>query len=131
MSHFAKVASGVVTEVIVAEQSFIDTLPDKDVWIKTSYNTRNGKHYSPNSDKEDSGTPLRKNYAGVGYIYDSDRDAFYEPQPYPSWILDEDSCVWKPPVTHPNEGATSEEEGDGKTYSWNEDSKNWKVIEGV
>ena len=131
MSHFAKVISGVVTEVIVAEQNFIDTLPDKDVWIKTSYNTRLGKHYAPNSDNEDGGTPLRKNFAFIGGLYDSTRDAFMPPQPYASWVLDESTCHWKAPVSHPNEGATSEEEGDGKSYEWDEDSKNWKVIEGV
>ena len=81
MGHYAKVESGIVTTVIVAEQDFINTLETPSDWVQTSYNTRGGKHYAPDSQDEDSGTPLRKNYAGVGYTYDAVRDAFYSPQP--------------------------------------------------
>ena len=117
MSHFAKVKDGIVTQVIVAEQEFIDTQDGE--WVQTSYNTRGGKHYAPDSDEEDSGTPLRKNYAGVGYIYDSVKDAFYAPQPYPSWTLDEDTCRWNSPVAYPD---------DGKRYNWDEDTTAWVEI---
>ena len=116
MAHFAKVESGIVTQVTVAEQDFIDTLPDKDKWIQTSYNTRGGKHYDPNTGLEDSGTPLRKNYAGVGYKYDQLGDAFYSESPYPSWSLNTTSYSWEPPVAKPN---------DGKNYKWDESSKSW------
>ena len=76
MSHFAKVVNGVVTQVIVAEQDVID---DRDgQWVQTSYNTRGGVHYAPNSNDPDGGIALRKNYAGIGYIYDIERDAFME-----------------------------------------------------
>ena len=122
MSHFAKVEDGVVTQVLVVEQEFIDTgaLGDANQWVQTSYNTRGGKHYDPNTGEEDSGTPLRKNYAGKGYTYDSVKDAFYAPQPYPSWTLDEDTCMWDAPVAYPN---------DGKPYLWNEDTTSWVEVE--
>ena len=123
MSHFAKVVDNIVTEVIVAEQDFIDTLPDSDAWVQTSYNTRGGKHYAPNTNDEDGGVALRKNYAGIGYTYDSTRDAFYAPQPYPSWLLDEDTCTWDSPVPHPNKFTD-----DGKMYLWDESIVNWKEI---
>ena len=122
MSSFAKVEDGVVTQVLVVEQEFIDTgaLGDANQWVQTSYNTRGGKHYDPNTGEEDSGTPLRKNYAGKGYTYDSVKDAFYAPQPYPSWTLNEDTCYWEPPVDYPN---------DGKPYLWNEDTTSWVEVE--
>ena len=123
MSHFAKVEDGIVTQVIVAEQDFIDTgsLGDANQWIQTSYNTRGGKHYVPDSDEEDSGTPLRKNYASVGYTYDSAKDAFYAPQPFPSWTLDETTCLWEAPVAYPE---------DDKYYNWDEDTTAWAEIIG-
>ena len=121
MSHFAKVEDGIVTKVLVVEQEFIDTgaLGDANQWIQTSYNTCGGKHYDPVSREEDSGTPLRKNYAGIGYTYDSVKDAFYSPQPYPSWTLDEDTCLWEAPVALPD---------DDKRYSWDEDTTAWIEI---
>jgi len=121
MSHFAQVKNGIVQTVIVAEQEFIDLLPDKKDWIQTSYNTRGGIHYTPNTVplSADGGIALRKNYAGVGYIYDSKRDAFYAPKPYPSWILDENTCLWNAPIPYPN---------DGKRYIWNENNKSWHLI---
>jgi hypothetical protein len=115
MAHFAKVENGIVTQVIVAEQDFIDTLPDKTDWVQTSYNTYGGKHGL-------GGTPLRKNYAGIGYRYDKKRDAFIPPTPYPSWKLNEDTCLWEAPVPHPT---------DDKSYEWDESNKKWKEIKEV
>lgn len=114
MGHYAKVVDGVVEQVIVAKYDFIKLLPDADKWIKTSYNTKEGKHYKDG--KVDDGTPIRKNYAGVGYTYDANRDAFIPPQEHEDWILDEDTCNWVPPVPKP---------ADGKSYRWNFDSKSW------
>ena len=111
MSYFAKVEDGIVTEVIVAEQPFINEHCE-GTWVKTSYNTRGGVHYGQDG-KPDGGVALRKNYAGVGFIYDASKDAFYDQKPYSSWILNEDSCVWEPPIEMPN---------DGKFYQWDEDT---------
>ena len=119
MAHYAKVENSIVTEVIVAEQDFIDSLPDKEIWVQTSYNTRGGKHYAPNSNIEDDGTPIRYNYAGVGFTYDYGNDAFYAPQPYPSWTLNKTTYEWQAPIGYPN---------DGKDYIWNESSTSWKEI---
>ena len=123
MSHFAKVVDGIVTTVIVAEQEFIDTYDDgiPGEWIQTSYNTSGGKHYTPNSRDEDDGVVLRKNYAGISYIYDKTRDAFYAPQPYPSWTLNEDTCCWQPPVSYP-------QNIDDQAYTWNEATTNWDEV---
>lgn len=111
MAHFAKVLHGKVLEVIVADQEFIDnyidTSPGK--WIQTSYNTKYGVHTN-------GGTPLRKNYAQVGGTYDETRDAFIPAKPYDSWVLNEDTCVYDPPVAYPS---------DGKSYQWDETIKNW------
>tara|TARA_R110000796_G_scaffold240625_2_gene361780 strand:+ start:1060 stop:1434 length:375 start_codon:yes stop_codon:yes gene_type:complete len=121
MGHYAKVSNGVVEEVIVADADFIAayiyTTPVR--WVKTSYNTRGGVHYDPSTNLPDNGTPLRKNYAGVGYTYDKARDAFYQPQPYPSWSLNETSCLWEPPVAMPD---------DGQFYTWNESTTSWDVV---
>ena len=111
MAHYAIIEGGIVTNVIVAEQDFIDT--QEGTWVQTSYNTHGGVHKL-------GGTPLRKNYAGIGYVYDSDRDAFYAPQPYPSWLLSSDTCRWGPPVAHPN---------NGKEYTWSEDTISWDEVE--
>tara|TARA_R100000742_G_C4244386_1_gene63532 strand:- start:249 stop:614 length:366 start_codon:yes stop_codon:yes gene_type:complete len=118
MSHFAKVEDGIVTTVIVAEQDFIDEHCE-GTWIQTSYNTRRGIHYGQDGNP-DGGVALRKNYAGAGFVYDATRDAFYQSKPYPSWILDEDSCVWGPPTAMPN---------DGNLYEWNEETTSWVVRE--
>ena len=121
MSHFAKVVDGIVTNVIVAEQEFIDTYDDgiPGEWIQTSYNTRGGKHYAPDSQDEDGGVALRKNYAGIGYIYDKTRDAFIPPKIYSSWTLNESTCNWEAPTPYPN---------DGKIYEWNEETTSWDEI---
>jgi hypothetical protein len=110
MSHFARVnAQGLVEKVIVAEQDFIDSLPDASSWVQTSYNTSAGIHIL-------GGTPLRKNYAGVGYSYDSTRNAFIPPKQFASWTLNEDTCLWEAPTAMPD---------DGKLYQWNEEQTNW------
>lgn len=109
MSHFARItAQGIVEQVIVAEQDFIDTLPDRTSWIQTSYNTYGGQH--------PEGRPLRKNYAGTGYSYDYVRDAFIPPKPYASWVLNEETCLWDAPTPCPT---------DGKIYNWDENTQQW------
>ena len=108
MSHFAKVENSIVTQVIVAEQDVIDSGLFGTGWIQTSYNTSGGQH--------PEGRPLRKNYAGIGYTYDSGRDAFIPPKPFASWTLNETSCLWEAPMPMPT---------DGKRYSWNEEQLAW------
>jgi len=125
LSHFAKVNNGIVEQVIVAEPEFFDAFVDNSPgqWIKTSYNTRGGKHYDPETGElsADQTKALRKNYAGVGFTYDKTRDAFIPPQPFASWTLNEDSCLWEAPVAMPD---------DGKRYTWDEDTTAWvEVIE--
>jgi hypothetical protein len=121
--HFAEINSDkIVQRVIVAEQSFIDSglVGDSDTWVQTSYNTRGGVHYAPNSQTPDGGVALRKNHAGVGYTYDATKDAFIAPQPYPSWTLDDDTCLWNAPVAYPD---------DGQMYGWDEENTQWKEME--
>ena len=116
MAHYAKIENSIVNQVIVAEAEFFDTFVDTSPgeWLQTSYNTVGGEH-------TDGGTPLRKNYAGIGFTYDSVRDAFIAPQPYPSWALVEDTCLWEAPVAMPT---------DDKMYEWDEDTTSWvEVIE--
>ena len=105
MSHFAKVKDGIVIQVIVAEQEFVDNYIDNEpgIWVQTSYNGS-----------------IRKNYAGIGYTYDPQRDAFIPPKQYESWILNEDTCLWEPPIAYPT---------DGKIYKWNENNQSWDEIE--
>jgi hypothetical protein len=124
MSHFAKVENGIVTSVIVAEQEFITSgvVGDPSLWIQTSYNTRGGIHYQPNSNipSEDQSKSLRKNYAGIGFQYDQQRNAFIPPKPieFPSFILNEQTCLWEAPIPYPN---------DGKLYNWNEQNQTWEL----
>jgi hypothetical protein len=122
MGHFAKVENGHVTQVIVAEQDFINTgaVGDPSTWVQTSYNTQGGIH-------RNGGTPLRKNYAGIGYVYDAGRDAFYAPQPYPSWTLDESTCFWQAPVEQPA-AVMPTTEHEGTYYQWDESVVNWKAV---
>lgn len=107
MAHFAKIENGIVTQVIVCDEQIAKTLPG--VWVQTSYNTKSGEHLL-------GGEPLRKNYAGIGYTYDSVRDAFIPPQTYPSWKINEDTCQWEAPIPYPN---------DGKDYRWDEPTLSW------
>jgi hypothetical protein len=111
MSHFAKVENGTVTQVIVVEQDVLDTglFGDPNLWVQTSYNTHGGVHVL-------GGIPLRKNYAGVGYTYDSERDAFIPPHSFNSWILNEVTCVWEAPTSMPT---------DDKQYQWDEETLSW------
>jgi len=123
MAHYAKIEQGIVTKVIVAEADFFDTFIDDSPgnWIQTSYNTRGGVHYQPNSNtpSENQSLALRKNFAGVGYSYDQTRDAFIPPKPYASWTLNDTTCLWEAPVAYPD---------DGKEYEWNETTKQWDLV---
>lgn len=114
MAHFAKVIDGIVTEVLVIDQDVIDTgaFGDPSLWVQTSYNTYAGQH--------PEGRPLRKNYAGIGYTYDAERDAFIPPSPFPSWTLNEDTCLWEAPTAKPD---------DGKLYLWDEATLAWVEVE--
>ena len=114
MAHYAKVENGTVTRVIVAEPEFFDTFVDDSPgeWIQTSYNTHGGQH------PEDR--PLRKNFAGVGYTYDREAEAFYEPRPFPSWTLNTETYLWEPPVQYPD---------DDNKYEWNEENQSWDLVE--
>jgi hypothetical protein len=111
MAHFAKVNNGIVEQVIVAEPEFFDTFVDSSPgqWIQTSYNTHGGVHTN-------GGTPLRKNYAGIGFSYDATRDAFIPPKPYASWTLNDDTCLWDSPTPIPTEGGP---------YIWDESTTSW------
>jgi len=115
MAHYAKVLDGTVIDTIVAEEDFINSFVASTPgnWIQTSYNTKGGVH-------SEGGTPLRKNYATKGMIYDGEADAFHMPQPFPSWTLNSDTYIWSAPVVYPD---------DGKEYTWNEDTTNWVEIE--
>jgi len=121
MAHFAEIdENGIVLRVLVVDnaqesngQDFLaNTLGLGGTWVKTSYNTVGGVHTN-------GGTPLRKNYAGIGYTYDSDRDAFIPPKPFASWTLNEDSCLWDSPVAYPT---------DGERYTWNEETTSWDLV---
>jgi len=126
MAHYAKVTNGKVVKVIVAEASFFDNFVDDSPgkWIQTSYNTRGGVHYQPDSSipSEDQSKALRGNYAGIGYTYDSTLDAFYAPQPFDSWTLNTGSYLWEAPVEYPTGDATGSYTG---SYSWSESEQNW------
>jgi hypothetical protein len=114
MSHFAEIdENGIVLRVIVAEQDFIDSgaVGEPSDWIQTSYNTSGGVH-------KQGGTPLRKNFAGIGYQYDTVLDAFIPPKPFNSYILDEATGTYMAPVAAPN---------DGKSYVWNEEALRWDI----
>jgi hypothetical protein len=113
MTHFARVQDGIVTEVIVIEQDMIDTglWGPPEEWIQTSYNTRAGVHTQ-------GGVPLRKNYAGIGFTYDPELDAFIPPKIFDSWALDETTGMWKAPIEYPQ---------DGNVYLWNEEEQQWEL----
>ena len=129
MAYFAKLGTGNIVEQVLSvnnavitdangvEQEqlgvdFINKLYNtNDVWKQTSYNTVAGIHNL-------GGIPFRKNYAGIGYTYDSQRDAFIPPKPYNSWILNESTCLWEAPISYPN---------DGKYYTWDEENQSWTL----
>jgi hypothetical protein len=112
MAHFAQIdENNIVTQVLVIEQDVVDTglFGEPRSFIQTSYNTYGGVHKL-------GGTPLRKNYAGIGFTFDAIRDAFIPPKPFNSWLLNEDTCQWDAPVAKPQ---------DGKPYIWNEETLSW------
>lgn len=130
MSHFAEISGSTVIRVIVAEQDFIDSgaVGTGSNWVQTSYNTFGGVHYgfdATGSYVADGGTQLRKNYAGIGYTYDEDRDAFIPRKPYNSWVLNEDTCNWEPTIAMP--GLTQEQIDNKKFYTWNEENQSWTL----
>jgi hypothetical protein len=114
MSHYAKVNNNIVEQVIVAEAEFFETFVDTSpgTWIQTSYNTHGNQHTL-------GGTPLRGNYAGIGYTYDSINDVFYAPKPFTSWLLNETTWLWEAPVAMPTEGGP---------YTWNESTTSWDLV---
>mgnify|MGYP001416088596 CR=1 FL=1 len=126
MAHFAKLGIGNIVETVhvvsndvaTSEQAGVDFLNNlfktRDVWKQTSYNTIGGEHTL-------GGTPFRKNYAGAGYTYDQTRDAFIPPKPFNSWVLNEDTCNWEAPEDRPDDTENN--------YKWNEENKNWELIE--
>jgi len=123
MAHFAKIRTdNSVDEVLVAEDDMGAWLSETlgGVWVQTSYNTRGGVHYDPETGEPsaDQTKAFRKNYAGIGYTYDEERDAFIPPKPYDSWVLDEDTCLWGAPVPMPEDG----------TYTWDEESGSWVEV---
>ena len=123
MAHYALLQNNIVTQVFVGrdEDDLAEGVTDWEQYYapvgftckRTSYNTHGGVH-------SNGGTPFRKNYAGIGYTYDEQRDAFIPPKPYPSWLLNEDTCLWESPVPHPT---------DGGMYSWDEDGQTWVLVE--
>jgi len=121
MSHFAQIdENNIVTRVLVIEQDVVDTglFGEPSSFVQTSYNTQGGVHRL-------GGTPLRKNYAGIGYTYDRGRDAFIPPKPYNSWVLNESTCLWDSPVELPSDAGTGTPP---KAYSWDENTVNWVEI---
>lgn len=128
MAHWAEIdQNSIVVRVTVGDNN--DLAGDEGyswliknlggTWIKTSYNAVAGKRRNPETGEITEDPGFRKNYACIGMIYDEVRDAFYYEQPYPSWTLNEDTCLWEAPTPYPN---------DGKSYIWNEEDTNWKEI---
>ena len=133
MSHFAKLDENNVVVCVTVGRQEDDGLEEEliartgDVYRQTSYNTHAGVHYTTDEEgnrvpSEDQSKALRKNYAGIGHTYDEERDAFIPPQPYESWVLNEDTCLWDAPVPYPTDGAI---------YTWDEESVAWLQVEDV
>jgi hypothetical protein len=132
MAHFAKLNDGNIVETVEVvldnvaptEQAGVDFLNNlygtNDVWKQTSYNTRGGEHIL-------GGTPFRKNFAGKGYTYDETKDAFIPPQNYPSWTLNETTCLWEAPVPEPE--LTQEQFNNDQRYQWNETNQTWDLVD--
>ena len=124
MAHFAQLDENNIVVLVVVGRDEDNGKEDEltartgDVYKQTSYNTHGGVHFN-------GGTPFRKNYAGIGYTYDSDRDAFIPPKPYASWVLNESTCLWNSPVAYPTDVGTPEAP---KMYTWNEESRTWDLI---
>jgi hypothetical protein len=130
MAHYAKIIDNIVVNVIVAEDDFIRKQnPTEGKWVQTSYHIYGGIYYDPGTKLPhfnqaekiaDQDGRQRKNYAGIGYTYDENRDAFIPPTPYPSWKLNEDTCLWEAPIPYPD---------DDKQYIWNETKQKWTCTE--
>lgn len=129
MAHFAEInADNIVLQVLVVDdtdaergQEFLaDDLQLGGTWIQTSFNTQGGQHLK-------GGTPLRKNFAGIGYLYDPIRDAFIPPQPFASWTLNEETCQWNAPTPYPSDGASTDLP-EGIIYTWNENAQTWDPV---
>jgi hypothetical protein len=125
MAHWAEIdENNIVVRVTVGDDDGHDWLIENlgGVWVQTSYNTRGGVHYNPETGEpsDDQSKALRYNYAGIGFTYDEDRDAFIPPKPYPSWVLDEATCLWEAPVAYPE---------DGNVYTWDEELQEWAAVE--
>jgi len=122
MSHYAQLdENNVVVFVIHAKSNDKEdefTESTGDVWKQTSYNTSGGVHYTDGEPSADQSKALRYNYAGIGYSYDADRDAFIPPQPHPSWVLDEATCLWVAPIAYPAEGV----------HVWDEEAGDWVEV---
>jgi len=137
MSHFAKIENNIVTRVIVAEQDFIDDLVKKnpnEIWVQTSYNTHAGIHYDEKSKPSiDQGKALRKNYAGTGYFYCTIRDAFIPQKPYKSWNLNENTCLWEPPIPYPSVYSYEDESSNKQIFrvKWYEEKLMWIAAKGT
>lgn len=120
MSYFAKIEQGIVTDVIAADQEFVNGLEGQ--WLQTSYNTHGGVHYGQDG-QPDGGVALRGNYAGIGFIYDSDNDVFYSPQPYPSWTISAPNWTWESPVPKPTTTITPPQ-----SCVWDEATQSWVIL---
>ena len=140
MAYFAKLGTGNIVEQVISinnavitdangveqEQLGVDFINQlyntNDTWKQTSYNTRGGKYYNSDNTLGDQLKSFRKNYAGIGYQYDQTKDVFIQPKPFNSWILNEDTCLWNPPVAMPTEVLE-----ENQYYSWNESIINWEI----
>jgi hypothetical protein len=154
MAHFAKLGIGNIIETVVVvsndiattEQAGVEFLQnlykDRAVWKQTSFNTYGGKHWTFTKDEndndikvesDDQSKALRKNYAGIGFKYDQTRDAFIEPQPFNSWILNETTCLWESPVVKPETYTKNLVDENNNPipdyYNWNEETQQWELDE--
>ena len=125
MAHFAQLDENniVLRVIVVSDENAIDGEVFCNnlfggSWKQTSYNTHGGVHYEPDTQTPDSGVAFRKNYAGIGHVFDEGRDAFMRAQPYPSWTLDENTCYWEPPVPKPPSDPGGHYESDEPTVNW-------------
>ena len=126
MTYFAKLDADNIVTFVTAGREEDDGLEEEltartgDVYRQTSYNTHGGIHYTDGEPSEDQGQAFRFNYAGIGHTYDEARDAFIPPTPYPSWALDEATCLWVAPVAYP---------ADGGQYVWDESGTDWVEVQ--
>jgi len=126
MAHFAQLDDNniVIHVMVISDEDAVDgenfchnLLGGR--WKQTSYNSAQGVHINPHTNQTDNIPALRKNYAGIGYTYDPVRDAFIPPRPFASWVLNETTCLWEPPIPMPNDATTV-------PYSWNETLQQWQ-----